>query len=77
MKKAISSDQYLNLVNWLKESRLALGWSMRDLAERLEEPHSVVQKVESLERRLDVFEYCTYCKALQLNPADGIKFFLP
>lgn len=54
-----------------------MGWSMRDLAAQLGEPHSFVQKVESLERRLDVFEYCIYCKALRLNPVEGIKFFLP
>lgn len=75
MKKAISSPQYSNLISWLKSARLERGLSLRDLAERLEEPHSFVQKVEILERRLDVYEYVEYCKALGLNPADGLKFF--
>lgn len=75
MKKAISSEQYFNLIQWLKQSRLELGWSMRELATKLEEPHSFVQKVEMLERKLDVFEYAVYCKALNLNPVDGMKFF--
>lgn len=75
MKKAISSPQYSDLIDWLKESRLTLGLSLRDLAERLDEPHSFVQKVETLERRLDVFEYVEYCNALGLDPKSGIDFF--
>jgi len=75
MKKAISSLQYSNLIAWLKESRIALGLSLRDLAERLDEPHSFVQKVEMMERRLDVYEYAEYCKALGLDPKVGLELF--
>ena len=46
---------------------------MRDLGGRIEEAHSFVQKVESMERRLDVFEYHQYCTALGLDPADGLR----
>ena len=76
MKKAISSPQYSALISWLKESRISLGLSLRELADRLEEPHSFVQKVETLERRLDVFEYVEYCKALGVPASDGLKFFI-
>jgi hypothetical protein len=48
---------------------------MRELAERIGEPHSVVQKVEMLQRRLDVYEYTVYCKALGIDPREGMKFF--
>jgi ribosome-binding protein aMBF1 (putative translation factor) len=76
MKKAMSSKEYSNLISWLKNHRIALGLSMRDLAERLDEPHSFVQKVELLDRRLDVYEYSIYCKALKVDPTEGIRFFL-
>ncbi len=46
---------------------------MRDLAERLEVPHSFVGKVEQGERRLDVVEYIQYCEALNISPLNGIK----
>lgn len=75
MKKTISSTEYLCLVTWLKERRQAMGLSMRELAELIGEPHSVVQKVEMLQRRLDVYEYSVYCKALGLDPREGMKFF--
>ncbi|GAB1260340.1 hypothetical protein NBRC116495_10470 [Aurantivibrio plasticivorans] len=72
MQKAIYSENYRRLVEWLKSAREARGWSMRDLGELIDEPHSFVQKVESMERRLDVFEYVQYCSVLGLNPADGL-----
>ncbi len=72
MKKAISSPKYAALIDWLKAARTDQGLSMRDLALRLDEPHSFVQKVEILERRLDVSEYVDYCNALNLNPKDGL-----
>lgn len=47
---------------------------MRDLAIKIGEPHSFVQKVESMERRLDVYEYDLYCKALGLDPRVGFDY---
>lgn len=45
---------------------------MRALAERMDKPHSFVQKVEQGERRLDVVEYVWYCRQLGVNPQDGL-----
>ena len=74
MKKAISSEDYLHLIGWLTQARLDLNWSMRDLAGKLDVPHSFVQRVETLERRLDVYEYVVYCRTLGVNPFDGLRF---
>ena len=50
---------------------------MRELARRLDEPHSFVQKVEIMERRLDVFEYTLYCEALGVDPVEGLGLLRP
>lgn len=47
--------------------------SMRDLAQKLGVTHSYIGKVEQQERRLDVVEFVEYCRALELDPKDGIK----
>ncbi|GAA6167919.1 helix-turn-helix domain-containing protein [Sessilibacter corallicola] len=73
MEKSISSNAYQQLVDWLKESRESKGWSMRDLGERIGEPHTFVQKVESMERRIDVCELVQYCKALGQDPCIAIR----
>ena len=46
MQKAITSQNYINLTSYLKKRRLELGLSMRDLGERIDQPHSFVQKLE-------------------------------
>ena len=73
MIKSITSDKYLKLIAWLKEKRLENELSMRDLALLIEEPHQFVGKIETGERRLDVYEYVQYCQALKVDPAKGLK----
>ncbi len=72
MKKTITNVKYQKLLEWLKSARNEQGLSMRDLAVRLDEPHSFIGKVETAERRLDVREYVEYCQALKLDPQVGI-----
>lgn len=74
MKKSLSSIKYKRLLSWLVAGRDAQGWTIRDLAEMLGESRSVVGKIETGERRLDVFEYVQYCEALELEPEEGLKF---
>ena len=73
MIKSISSENYRQLTIWLKKHREAKGFSMRDLASRMDKPHSFVQKIESGERRLDVLEYHSYCKILGVDPHEGLN----
>lgn len=76
MNKTISSKRYFELVTWLKSARKEQGLSMRAMAELLGEPHSFIQKVESIERKLDVYEYAQYCEVLKLDPCIGIAKYL-
>ncbi|HCH01174.1 MAG TPA: XRE family transcriptional regulator [Vibrio sp.] len=73
MYKSLNSPQNLKLLAWLKQQRCEQSLTMRDLAERLEVPHSFIGKVEQGERRLDVVEFIQYCEALNVSPFDGIK----
>ena len=76
MKKTIHSAEYQTLTKWLREQRETLGFTMRELGERLAVPHSYIGKVEQCERRLDLIEYLDYCKALGINPHDGIDILI-
>lgn len=49
---------------------------MRDLAKKLDVPHSWIGKIEQAERRLDVMEYIRLCKALKIDPAEGLSKLL-
>jgi len=76
MKKSIASDKYLSLVAWLKSTRKEQGLTMRDLGELIDEPHQFIGKVESCERRLDVYEYVQYCQALNVDPIEGLEYII-
>jgi len=67
MQKAITSQNYINLTSYLKKRRLELGLSMRDLGERIDQPHSFVQKLEDGQKKLDIYQYVQYCEALCLT----------
>ncbi len=73
MIKSITSEKYLSLISWLKENRLEQGLSMRDLARLLDEPHQFIGKIETCERKLDVYEYVQYCSALNIDSAIGLS----
>lgn len=73
MIKSINTEKYQKLIDWLKEERLSKGLSVRDLALVIDEPFQFVSKIETIQRKLNVYEYVQYCEALNLNPSDGLK----
>ena len=46
---------------------------MREMGGRLGEIHSWIGKIELGERRLDLVEYVRFCKALKIDPHEGLK----
>nr|WP_095498378.1 helix-turn-helix transcriptional regulator [Paraferrimonas haliotis] len=72
MIKHINDSRYHDLVKWLKSARVAQGLSVRDLGQLINEPHQFVVKVETHERKLNVFEYVQYCEALKVDPSVGL-----
>jgi len=74
MNKTITSNKYSDLISWLKSARVSQGFSMRELASLIGQPHSFIGKVETMERRLDILEYVTYCEALNISPEEGLKY---
>lgn len=67
LRLSIYSAEHIYLRQMLTERRLSLGLSQRALAERLGVIHSFIGKVETGDRRLDVFEFLAYCEGLELD----------
>lgn len=74
MDKTITTRRYQKLISYLTEKRLEQGLSLRELAAKLGVTHSWVQRIETLERRLDVFEYMVYCEALEINAQETLRY---
>lgn len=68
MKKSIYSKRLDRLCELLTLARTDAGLTQRELAERLERPHSYVAKIEIGERRLDVIEFVDFCEKLNIAP---------
>ena len=73
MIKSINSEKYQLLLDWLKEERLSKGLSIRDLALIIDEPFQFISKIETAQRKLNIYEYVQYCEALNLDPTNGLK----
>ncbi|MDC4876410.1 helix-turn-helix domain-containing protein [Acinetobacter baumannii] len=73
MTASINTPEMQALTMWLKQKREEQHLTMRALAERMDKPHSYVQKVEQGERRLDVVEYVWYCLTLGVAPEEGLE----
>ena len=71
MKRAwVVSPDYRAVIAAITEARTALGVSQRELARRLSKPPSFVNKIEQLERRLDVLEFIAIAEALGMTATD-------
>lgn len=73
VEKTIYSDEYTKLLYLLWEKRNEINITM---GERCGVIHSWAGKVELRERRLDLIEYIRYCKALEVDPHEGLDLIL-
>lgn len=70
--KTIHNEQYCNLVEELCLERKRLGLSQTEVAEFLNMRQSEISKIETLERRIDIFEFKQLLKAYRVN--NNLKF---
>ena len=49
---------------------------MREFSEKVDLHHSIIGKIETGDRRLDVVEFIQYCKALEVNPREIIELII-
>lgn len=77
MEKSTHSSDYALLRSELRRVREAAGLSQRNLAARLEVPHSWVAKVETGERRIDLVEFCWFVAACDGDSLAAIERLIP
>lgn len=72
-QKTIYSKDYATFLDLLREVREKAGVSQIELAKRLAESQSFVSKCERGERRIDILELVTLCKALNIDIIEFTK----
>ena len=59
----------------LKEARKMQRLTQAEMAERIGCDQTYVSKVETMERRIDIIELRTFCKALDIDLLDFVRDF--
>jgi len=67
MEKSIHSANYLVFLKMLKKARQDAGFTQSELARKIHETQTFVSKCERGERRIDVVELRTFCRAFGMN----------
>lgn len=75
LRLSVHSPEYIWLRFFFLQRRNELGLSQRALSAKLGVENSFVGKVETGDRRLDVFEFITYCKALDIDVIEFLTKF--
>lgn len=70
MSRSTANPAYRAFIQALVASRRGAGVTQAQLANRLNRPQSFISKVERLERRLDVVEFCDMARAMGWSPAE-------
>jgi len=65
--------RYVRVPKFLCELRTEAGLTQREMAKKLNQPQSWVYKSENGIRRLDVAEFCDWCRTCGLEPEMGIR----
>ncbi|MFZ7171770.1 helix-turn-helix domain-containing protein [Avibacterium avium] len=73
LRTSIHAEEQQFLRQLFITQRQALGLSQRALAERLGVIYSLIGKIETGDRRLDIIEFVEYCQALELEPSEVLK----
>jgi transcriptional regulator with XRE-family HTH domain len=72
-KKINNDDQRrLALGQWVREQRMAKGYTMRDMAAKSGRPHSYFGKIEQAQRGMDFLEFIDLCKWLEISPVKSL-----
>ena len=56
MPKTIRTNEYQQVIERLKQARLDVGLTQKEVSEKIKKPQSYISKVETGEQRVDIIE---------------------
>ena len=71
--KAQHQRRYKDIPGFLTQLREEAGLTQRQIGKLLGQPQSWVHNCESGNRRVDVAEFCDWCQACGIPPANAIR----
>jgi transcriptional regulator with XRE-family HTH domain len=74
--KSQHAPKYAEVPGLLRKIRQEAGLTQREIGRRLGKPQSWIYNCETLNRRVDVAEFCAWCEACDVAPVEGVAMFL-
>ena len=74
--KAQHARRYVRVPVLLRDLRAEAGLTQRELAALVHQPQSWVYKCETGIRRVDIAEFCDWCRACAIEPDSALRRFL-
>ncbi len=74
--KAQHARRYLPLPPLLRSLREEAGLTQRGLGEAMRRPQSWIYNCEVGNRRVDLAEFCDWCRACGIDPAAAVRRFV-
>jgi len=72
MPKTIRTSEYKQVVERLKQARLDVGLTQKDVSEKIKKPQSYISKVEAGEQRVDIIELKIFADLYK----KGLNYFI-
>lgn len=76
MQTIIYTDNYKYLLKLLKSYRKKANLTQKELADKLDVNQSLISKIESGERKINIIELIMFLKVMNFNPLEVIEKFL-
>ena len=73
LSKSLYTDRWEQLLKILKRLRVEKGLTQVQLAAQLDRPQSLIAKIESGERKLDVCQFLDYMEALDASAEEVVR----
>ena len=71
--KAQHRSHYAPVPGFLRTLREEAGLTQRQIGHKLDQPQSWVHNCETGNRRVDVAEFCDWCKACGIPPVNALR----
>lgn len=71
--KSIFTQEYRVAIDHLRDARLKANLSQKFIADKLSKPQSFVSKYENRDRRLDIVEFVSICRIMDIDPCRIIR----
>ena len=76
MPKTIRTSEYKQVVERLKQARLDVGLTQKEVSEKIMKPQSYISKVEAGEQRVDIIELKIFADLYKKDLNFFIKWYV-